>query len=88
MKNYRDICVQLIGDLSCAREVVEGWACYASEYFQQKHNLQEDLDWFDFQISNAQSALDQLDSINEGKETCRPERENPSIAETSTGFNN
>lgn len=64
MKNYRDICIQLIGDLSCAREVVEGWACYAPEYFQQKHNLEEDLEWFDLQISKAQSALDQLDSIN------------------------
>lgn len=68
MNSYRKICIQLIGDLSCAREVVEGWACCASEYFQQKHNLREDLNWFDFQISKAQSALDQLDSINKEKD--------------------
>lgn len=68
MKSYRGVCIQLIGDLSCAREVVEDWACYASEYFQQKHNLQEDLDWFDLQIGKAQSALDQLDSINKEKD--------------------
>ena len=68
MKNYRDVCIQLIGDLGCAREVVEGWACYTSEDFRQKHNLQEDLDWFDFQISKAQSSLDKLDSINEEKD--------------------
>lgn len=68
MNSYREICIQLIGDLSCAREAVEGWACYASEYFQQKHNLQEDLDWFDTKISEAQSALDQLDSINKEKD--------------------
>jgi hypothetical protein len=55
--DYRALCIRLADDLQEARDAVEGWANYASDYFKQKHDLQGELDRIQRQIDHARTAL-------------------------------
>ena len=50
----------LISDLIEARESIAGWAAYASDHFQEKHDLVGELNHFSKKISEAEACLEQL----------------------------
>lgn len=57
MTTERDLIRRLADDLQEARDAVADWASYASEYFQQKHDLQAELDRINARIEMARAYL-------------------------------
>lgn len=57
--DWRGLCEELADDLQEARDAVADWATYASEYFQQKHDLQGELDRINRRLGRARAALAQ-----------------------------
>lgn len=47
----------LLNALKEAREMVAAWGAYASNYFQEKHNLADDLKRLDDVIAAGEKAL-------------------------------
>lgn len=70
MNNLQKLLQQSLNALIEAQTLIGDWGSYASEYFQEKHGLQEDIDSLDPAINALTAALQELQNMQDKIEDC------------------